>query len=170
MNSLIKLTPDKEEAYLDFYRDWQKSGEQKVPWIIGITPEPFQAFIDFCRQQEAEEHIENGFVPSSTYFLENENGIITAAVNIRHRLNEYLMQRGGHIGYGVRPSERKKGYAKMILSLALEKTNKMGIREVLVTCDAENFASEKTILSNGGIFESSFTEDNGNVIKRFWIT
>lgn len=65
------------------------------------------------------------------------------AVNIRHRLNEKLLNSGGHIGYGIRPSERRKGYASVLLALTLEITRDMGLNKVLLVCDKGNVASEK---------------------------
>lgn len=91
------------------------------------------------------------------------------AVNIRHRLNEKLLNSGGHIGYGIRPSERRMGYASVLLALTLEITRDMGLNKVLLVCDKGNLASEKTILKNGGQFESEYVEENGNVVRRFWI-
>jgi predicted acetyltransferase len=76
---------------------------------------------------------------------------------------------GGHIGYGIRPSERRKGYATKLLALSLDKTKELGIQNVLVVCDEGNVASEKTILNNGGIPDTSYVEEDGNVVKRFWI-
>jgi predicted acetyltransferase len=76
---------------------------------------------------------------------------------------------GGHIGYGIRPSERRKGYANNILSAALEITKEWGLQKVLVVCDKGNIGSEKTIVKNGGILELEYIEENGNTIRRFWI-
>ncbi len=91
------------------------------------------------------------------------------AVNIRHSLTEHLFNAGGHIGYGIRPSERRKGYATKLLALSLEKTKELDITKVLVVCDAVNTASEKTILHNGGLRDDDFTEEDGNVVRRYWI-
>ncbi|MFB5563381.1 GNAT family N-acetyltransferase, partial [Bacillus cereus] len=72
-------------------------------------------------------------------------------------------------GYGIRPSERRKGYATKLLALSLEKTKELDITKVLVVCDAVNTASEKTILHNGGLRDHDFTEEDGNVVRRYWI-
>ncbi|MFY4777038.1 GNAT family N-acetyltransferase [Metabacillus sp. RGM 3146] len=169
MLKLVKPSIELEEEYMAFYQDWMISGEKIVPWIIGRDPSSFQDQVAYCRDQEREENVQETFVPNSTYLLKNEQSEIVAAVNIRHRLNDYLLQRGGHIGYGVAPSKRQRGYATATLSLALEKTREMGIQDALVTCDGDNTASEKTILKNGGVFESDFIEENGNIVKRYWI-
>ncbi len=91
-------------------------------------------------------------------------------LNLRHYLNDYLEQFGGHIGYSVRKSERQKGYATEMLSLALGEAKKLGLSRVLVTCDRENTGSAKTILNNGGVLENEvFDPNDGTVTQRYWI-
>jgi predicted acetyltransferase len=76
---------------------------------------------------------------------------------------------GDICGYGIRPSERQKGYATKLLKLSLEKAKELGINKVLVVCDANNIASEKTILNNNGIRDEDYIKEDGVVIKRYWI-
>lgn len=166
---LVRPTLDLENEYLDFYKEWKESGENMVPWVISKDPSDFQAMIYFLQENEKGENLPEGWVPDSTFWLVNDKNKILGAVNIRHALTEKLLHSGGHIGYGIRPSERRKGNATQILSLALEKTRSMGIDRVLVVCDATNIASERTILKNGGVEDNSYTEEDGNVVKRFWI-
>lgn len=75
-------------------------------------------------------------------------------IQIRHDFNDYLEKFGGHIGYSVKPSERRKGYAKKMLEMALPFCKQLGLKKVLITCNDNNIGSEKTILDNGGIYES----------------
>lgn len=166
---LIKPSVELEQAYLDYYEEWIRNSENIVPWVVKESPKDFSAYVQFLLNGEKEELVQDGLVPHSTYWLLHNEGKIVGAVNIRHRLTPYLLERGGHIGYGIRPSERRKGYATAILSLALEKTKELGLGRVLVTCDRDNVGSEKAILNNRGVLESEFTEENGNVVKRFWI-
>nr|WP_231889906.1 GNAT family N-acetyltransferase [Bacillus sp. SJS] len=154
---------------MEFYEEWKNSEEKIVPWVVAESPADFEKYLHYLEEQEQGKNIPEQFVPHSTYWLLLGKSRIVGAVNIRHRLNEYLKERGGHIGYGIRPSERQKGYATAILSLALAESKRMGIKNVLVTCDKSNIASEKTILKNGGKFDSEFIEECGTVVKRFWI-
>jgi predicted acetyltransferase len=89
-------------------------------------------------------------------------------IDIRHYLNDYLLRIGGNIGYSVRASERRKGYAKEMLRLALLKCRKLDLEKVLITCFKHNIASAKTIIANGGILENEITDEDG-ITQRYWI-
>jgi predicted acetyltransferase len=166
---LVKPTVSLETEYLDFYLEWKASGEDMIPWVIEKDPTDFQGMVQFLLNNEKGINLPEGWVRDSTYWLVNESNRVLGAVNIRHALTEKLFNCGGHIGYGVRPSERRKGYATKILAMSLEKTRELGIEKVLVVCDAVNTASERTILKNGGMEDVSFKEEDGNIVKRFWI-
>ena len=97
----------------------------------------------------------------------NDKGKIIGAISIRHYLNGNLLNTGGHIGYGIRPSERKKGYAKTMLKMALEKCIELDMKRILITCDKTNIGSAKTILANGGTLENQVAEDDGNVVQSY---
>ncbi|MEZ3473450.1 MAG: GNAT family N-acetyltransferase, partial [Lachnospiraceae bacterium] len=105
----------------------------------------------------------------STFFcLDEDRNIVVGAVNIRHYLNEALLLNGGHIGDGVRPSERRKGIATKMISLALDECRKLGIPKVLMVCDKDNVGSAKSIQNNGGVLENEIVVD-GVVEQRYWI-
>jgi predicted acetyltransferase len=166
---LVKPSVEWQQAYLSYYEEWIQSGGNIVPWVVQKDPQDFAAYVQFLIDSEKEEHVPAGWVPHSTYWLLDTKGQIVGVVNIRHWLTEYLLNQGGHIGYGIRPSERRKGYATAILALALDKTKELGMERVLVTCDHDNVGSERAIVNNRGVLESEFTEENGNVVRRFWI-
>ncbi|WHY87353.1 GNAT family N-acetyltransferase [Neobacillus novalis] len=172
MKSDVYLTPptmELETDYQSFYREWKESGEDMIPWVISKDPSNFQDMIQFLLDSENGINLPENWVPDSTFWLVNEDKKVIGAVNIRHRLTDKLFNSGGHIGYGIRPSERRKGYASKLLSLSLEKAKELGIQKVLVVCDKGNIGSEKTILNNGGVPDTDFIEEDGNIIKRFWI-
>lgn len=110
-----------------------------------------------------------GKVVSTQYLvIRKSDDRIIGMINIRHELNDSLMKIGGHIGYSVRKSERRKGYAKKMLKMALEDCKNLGINKVLITCDKDNIASASVIKANGGILKNEITEE-GNIVQRYWI-
>ena len=116
-----------------------------------------------------EETVREGLVPSTTYIaISSNDDRLLGMIDIRHRLNDYLLNFGGHIGYSVRKSDRQKGYATEMLALALKECKKMGMKRILLTCDKDNIASAKTILSNGGILENE-VEEGDTITQRYWI-
>ncbi|RHW43303.1 GNAT family N-acetyltransferase [Neobacillus notoginsengisoli] len=166
---LIKPTIELKSEYLAFYQEWIESGEKMVPWVIREDPSDFEGMIQFLFDSKKGKNLPGNRVPTSTFWLIDGKNRVLGVVNIRHWLNKSLLNNGGHIGYGVRPTERRKGYATRLLSLSLEKAKELGIQKALVVCDDNNIGSTKTILNNGGIPDSDFIEENGNIIKRFWI-
>lgn len=130
--------------------------------------EDFQIYVEKLKTKAV--HPEEGKVPESVFWL-TEGDTYIGRVSIRHSLNEYLLREGGHIGYDIRPSERQKGYGRMILELALPEAKKLGIEKILVTCDSTNVGSKKIIESHGGILENEVpaSEPGEPSILRFWI-
>lgn len=113
----------------------------------------------------------DGLVPDSTFFLYDEKrNVFIGAANIRHYLNESLLKTGGHVGDGIRPSERRKGYGTLLVKLALEECKKIGIDKVLMTCNKDNIGSAKTIVNNGGVLENEVIDENGVLLQRYWIS
>jgi len=114
-------------------------------------------------------NLPEGWVPYSFYLLVNDEKII-GSISIRHDLDEMLRLYGGHIGYNIRPSERRKGYATKMLSLGLEKCKELGLKEVLITCKKDNIGSAKTIENNGGILEEEiYVKEEEAIFKKYWI-
>ncbi len=165
---LIEPTVRLEKEYNVMLSDWQRSGEKLVPFVLKENHEDFSKMIETLLGYSKGVNISESFVEHSTYWLIDVEDNILGVVNIRHRLNEGLLFRGGHIGYGITPSERRKGYATEILRLSLQKTKDLGIEKVLVTCDKDNIGSAKTITKNNGILESEALAD-GVVVQRYWI-
>ena len=116
-------------------------------------------------------NIPEGNVPANTYFfIRTQDSKIIGMITIRHKLNECLFSRGGHIGYSIRPTERKKGYGTLMLKLGLEKCRELNLRKVLITCDKTNAASANVIQNNNGILENEFfNEVFSEIIQRYWI-
>jgi predicted acetyltransferase len=129
-------------------------------------------FEDYLRRMQilaSGENIPADEVPRNTYFLFCGEKIIGRS-EIRRELNDELWLIGGHIGGDVRPSERRKGFATLMLKMTLEKAMELGFEKVLVTCDKENIASAKTIEKCGGVFEKEIIHgETGSTILHYWI-
>ena len=164
---LVKASEIYRRQIIEMMDEWTASGEKIVPYAIRVMD--YHDFEAYCQAIEVKKS-DGTLVPSSTFFcLDEERDIMVGAVNIRHWLNEPLLLNGGHIGDGVRPSERCKGIGTAMVGLALEKCRKLGIQKVLMVCDKENIASAKTIVSNGGVLENEI-ETDGTIEQRYWIT
>ncbi|MGB4589300.1 MAG: GNAT family N-acetyltransferase [Clostridiaceae bacterium] len=166
--TLVLRKPDIEmkKEIIDFNEEWEKAGEKLVPYAARLRGMDFRDWLSSERLMETNAPI--GFVKASLYFLMDGERIL-GAIDIRHSLNEYLLGVGGHIGYGVRPSERRKGYATTMLKLALPLAKELGLKKILITCNKGNTASKKTIVNNGGILENEI-EDGDEIVMRFWIS
>lgn len=168
---LIKLTKDYYNELASMIDEWKYDQEinhtDTSPYAI--FKNDYHDFDNYLNNLELRE-AKDGLVPDSVFFLldEDRNKLI-GAVNIRHYLNDYLLKFGGHIGDGIRPSERKKGYATKMIELALIECKKLGMDKVLITCNKSNIASAKTIIKNGGILENEIKDFDGEIIQRYWI-
>ncbi len=125
-------------------------------------------YFKWLREDRLGVGLKKGRVPQTVWW-----GIVgtkvVGRISFRHRLNAELKVLGGHIGYAVRPSARGKGYATAILGLVLRKVAKMGYKKVLLTCDADNIASRKTIEANGGRLTKTFSHE-GKPECHYWIS
>jgi predicted acetyltransferase len=164
---LIEPSIDYKEEYIEMVREWEAIGEI-VPFVLKFDYSDFNLMIQELINLRDIPRVDNTKVNSSTFWLVNRNKKVIGVVNIRHKLNESLLYRGGHIGYGIRPTERMKGNATEILKQALVKAKEIGIDKALITCDKDNIGSAKTILINGGILDSEEVI-NGIEIQRYWI-
>lgn len=168
----VKLVPIEisyQQQILEYKQEFIEAGDN-MDGTAGLQlTDDFDEWLKNIQENGSEITVHEGFVPSSTLLaIEKSTGQLIGFIDIRHRLNEYLMQCGGHIGYSVRPSQRRQGYATEILSLGLQKCDELNISDVLVTCNQENIASAKTIMKNGGILENEIILD-GRIIQRYWI-
>ena len=171
MEKIILVKPDL--SYTDEIIKYKEESLKESPLINGSAGldrfSSIEIWFEELKKRSCEDTVPKGLVPSSTYLAVREkDNYIVGMIDIRHYLNEYLTQVGGHIGYGVRKTERNKGYAKQMLKLALEKCKELKIKKVLITCDEDNIASEKVILSANAKLEDIRNVDGENK-KRFWI-
>lgn len=168
--SLVRAEYEYKDLLVDMINEWkadiEKNHTNHSPWaVFKNSTDDFGYYL---------EHLDDkgdgkDKVPSTTFFcFDDDRKIFVGAVNIRHTLNGALLAAGGHIGDGVRPSERRKGYATAMIGLALKECGKLGIRRVLMCCDKSNIGSAKSIIRNGGVLENEIS-DGKRVVQRYWI-
>ncbi len=165
---LVKPSIVYKEQYIEMIREWKTTNEEMIPWVLKLSYSNFEEMIAYLTSLNEGINLLSGQVSCSTFWLIRNDGKVIGVTNIRHKLNKHLIEHGGHIGYGIRPSERKKGYGTIILKLSVIQAKKLGILKIRITCDDNNIASEKIILKNNGVFDSKVV-DNKKIVKRFWI-
>jgi predicted acetyltransferase len=165
-----------EAAYLGFLDDFEAAGELKLPGASGaqLARGDFAAFVQRLQEDERGVGLKPGIVPSSAYWLlrHDVDGVTVLGVShLRHTLTPSLEDVGGHIGYSIRPSERRRGYGARILALTLPHARALGLTRVLLTCDTDNVASARVIEKNGGILASEgYSALVETRVSRYWIT
>jgi predicted acetyltransferase len=168
MLALRKLTASDEEA---FNRAHRATAATDPTFARGFAAD--MSFSDYLAHLENEEqgsHLPASYVPSTMYwgFIGRE---LVGRLNLRHRLNERLVQTGGNIGYVVLPEYRQRGLATEMLRSALPMARARGLERVLITCDEDNIASRRVIEKCGGVFEStSAIPETGVIQRRYWIS
>lgn len=161
---LVFPTKEHETDAADYLKEHILNGEPELHGDSGLDhAESYAGWIEMI------ERAVNAEISSTIFFaVRKSDNKMVGTINVRHPYEGYV-QVHGHIGYGVRPSERGKGYAAQMLKLALEYSKKIGLDKVLITCDKSNLASARTIIKCGGIFESETMQDDGEPLQRYWI-
>lgn len=166
---LVSPTLDYQESYIQMVREFSERGEAFVPFVLAENYNDFSLLIEKLSAYSRGEEV-TGFVAHSSFWLIDENEQVVGCSNLRHELNDGLLVLGGHIGYGIRPSERQKGYAKRILELTLPKAKSIGIDKALLTVNKANLASVKAIKHNNGVLEAE-KEVSGQegIVQYYWL-
>jgi predicted acetyltransferase len=139
------------------------------PFMLGWEPdEPWEAYLERLEKRRRGVDVAPDKVPA-TFLAAVVDGDIVGRVSIRHELNDFLLNVGGHIGYAVRPDYRRRGFATEILRQSLIIARSEGIDDVLVTCDDDNLASAAIIERLGGVMEDIRDDPEGPPKRRYWI-
>lgn len=155
-----------KQEFLAYQQGW--TGERMIPTGMCLKEQSYEDWLQDA--MHARSAAPEGFVTATGWLLTDKDGVPVGAVHLRHTLNQNLLETGGHIGYGIRPASRGKGMAPMMLALGLEKAGEHGIEKVLMTCNDDNGASAATIEACGGVLENTVLEENGNTVRRYWIS
>jgi len=143
----LKYLPGQIKALKEYARD----GRYELPDLNKIIKLPPKKYISTLRKQARGIGLPKGYVPQTSYWLIDKDRYV-GEIRLKHRLNKQLKKIGGHVGYIIKPKERKRGYGTKILKLAFPKLKKIGIKRALITCDKTNIGSRKIIENNGGKF------------------
>lgn len=165
---LRELTLKDQTAFEKMLDQWD--GDIGFSMVYGLLAGMnFQIYLKILNETRDGINLGQGQVPSSNLFAFNGDEIV-GKVSVRHHLNKNLELVLGHIGYGVLPEYRQKGYASEMLKQALVYCRTLGLDKVLITCDEANVPSAKVILKNGGVLENVYDPQDGTSKKmRFWI-
>jgi predicted acetyltransferase len=174
-NSIMLAVPgiNHKEAAQEFIEEFRKyhSNPNGSGGLEKFPDDDYEGWLGKLEREGDEKTVDPGKVPASTFFaIRREDQKIVGMINLRRRLNDYLLKWGGHVGYCVRPTERRKGYASEMLCLALGYCGELGLEKTLVTCNKDNIPSAKIIQRNGGVLENeAFNEDTSSWFQRYWI-
>ena len=166
---LVKPTIGYKESYLTSIDEERAETDRHVEMNHELARNDFSAFVESLKSRAEGKGLPEGYVPDSIFWLVDKGEYI-GRVSIRHVLTENLLKYGGHIGYTIRPSKRRRGYGSVILQLILPKAVELGIKKVLVTCDETNEGSRRIIEKAGGVLENKETTKEGIVKLRYWIS
>ena len=145
-----------------FETTWQGSPNPAAAFLRG---KPYEQWLEETITHRTT--VPEGWVPATLYYLVDREGHVAGALDLRHYLNDGLYY-GGHIGYGMSPPYRGRGWAPLMLALGLEKAKALGIDRALVTCNDDNLPSARTIEACGGVLENVVLEE-GKPLRRYWI-
>lgn len=163
---LRPLVFDDEASFLDGHRRMMESDDFML--ALNYDDEiPWSGYLDLLQDMRRGINLPEGRVPD-TFLVADVGGVIVGRTSIRHELNDYLARIGGHIGYGILPEHRRKGYATEILRQSLIISRSVGVSPSLVTCDDDNVGSATVIERCQGQLESTI-EAEGRLIRRYWV-
>lgn len=159
-------TEQNREDVLSFYDEVEKSGGA----CIGMGRyKNYDAWLVEMQNRHTGENLPDGYVREN-FYLCYEGDRLVGVFSLKFELTEFLRSYGGHIGYATRPADRNRGLATQMLKQGLQLAKGFGFERILCVCDSDNYASEKVILKNGGVFDNElYDPDEGVAVKRFWV-
>ena len=168
---LIRPTSEYASQIVEYRQEFLDAGDS----MDGCGPlrrlDNSTEYLKVCADYENSKTVPVDKVQATQFFcIRKSDDKLVGMIQVRHYFNEYLEKYAGHIGYSIRPTERRKGYGTEMLKMALPFCSSIGLDKVLITCNDDNIGSEKVMLANGGEYESTvFEPEEGVNLKRYWI-
>ncbi len=157
------------DSYRGLVREFLDRGEKPIPFPLSFPNDDFDAFLARIQAHSRGEDVE-GFVANTTFWLVRDDVEVVGVSNLRHGLTDALRREGGHIGYGVRPSARRRGFATELLGRTLAEARTLGITQALLTCAEDNEASIGVILRHGGrCISDEWIPERAEVVRRYLV-
>lgn len=173
MPELISPTARLHASWLESLREWGIGVHQDGTGLHVDdevqSAEGFERWIGRLRaENDPSVPAPQGRVPADYWWVVDGDTYL-GAITLRHELNDFLLEQGGHIGYSIRPSARRRGLATWALGQVLQRARAVGLQRVLITCDDTNEASARTIERQGGRLEDVRVVDDGRAVRRYWV-
>lgn len=155
-----------KEAILDMIAEFEEAASYMHGGMASTwkRAEDYEDWLDMLEKQESTANLPDSWVPAIQFLSFDEENRPLGCLSLRLQVNEKTLIEGGHIGYAIRPSKRRQGFATRQLALSLAEATKVGLGRVLITCDVDNEGSRRTILSCGGVYENTIDRN-----ERYWI-
>ena len=166
---LIDPTSGRKNEFLKMIEEFRFADEEHFVYEDVLKNQGFEAYLEWL-QLGREGQIDELCPWSAFWAIEQQNNCLVGLCSVRHTLSPWMAEYGGHIGYRVRPSSRRKGYGTQILRLALSKVKDLKLDRILVVCEPHNLGSIGVIKKNGGVFERQVsTSIKEMLLNRYWI-
>jgi predicted acetyltransferase len=165
----MKLRPLSMEDRIEALKGHSELAKENWEYLLGyVESMSWSDYLDALKKESLGQELKEGRVPA-TFLIAEDQGNLVGRASIRHELNDFLFNFGGHIGYGVRPNFRRQGFATEILKQSIKYLDEFGVKNILITCGNDNVGSRKVIEAQGGILENA-VEYKGSSVLRFWIS
>lgn len=164
--ALVRPSMAYKTSYIAAVREFHAEG-RTPSWNYENLEQNFDEYVALLLDKETDP--QPGYVPDTEYWLV-VGEVYAGRINLRHHLTDKLLVYGGHIGYDIRPSLRRRGYGTQMCRMVLDKARERGLDRVLITCDDDNIGSQKIIEANGGVLWDKVNNGRETLTRRYWIT
>jgi len=171
--TLVRPDPSHRGMYLATVADYEAAGEARYEPLMEVLNTDFEGYVRHLKNWALGLNLKPGWVPCTVYWsVMTDVPMVVGELHIRHWLTADSEHEGGHIGYSVAPSLRRRGLGMLQMALGLEKAREiLEVDRVLVTCDTDNVGSARVIEKNGGVLENHvISKRSGKQINRYWIS